>query len=104
MTKPFEERRFFQNSRPSSVDCAIELTTRFGAPNHRVPIKQRNVEKSVAIALRQSCQYINKVFLFFDKRQVAALRTQQTSILEDPDQLPADAPFSNMTLHLYIVE
>src|SRR5258707_15794830 len=26
-----------------------------------------------SIALRQSCHYINKVFLLFDKRQVAAL-------------------------------
>jgi len=33
-----------------------------------------------------------------------SFRAQETSILEDPDQLPADAPFLNMPLHLYIVE
>jgi hypothetical protein len=45
------------------------------------------------------------VFLFFDKRQVAALfERNKLQPLEDPNQLPADAPFPNMPLHLYIVE
>jgi hypothetical protein len=58
-----------------------------------------------SIALRQSSHYINKVFLFFDKRQVAALfERNKLRRLEEPNQLPADAPVPNIPLHLYIVE
>ena len=43
----------------------------------------------------------------FALRQTAggrSFRAQETSILEDPDQLPAAAPFPNIPLNLYIVE
>jgi hypothetical protein len=67
----------------------------------------------VVVGIITNWLYCSSTELSLHQQSVSALRqsaggrsfrTQETSTLEDPDQLPADAPSRNMALHLYIVE
>jgi hypothetical protein len=58
-----------------------------------------------SIALRQSCHYINNVFLLFDKLRVAALfERKKLRSWNTLTNFQLDAPLPNMPVNLYIVE